>query len=279
MYKFSVSIVKTLLFCLVSGAVSAPSALAQQDFSIQSEVFQETRGIVVHLPENYNSENKEGYPVLYVLDPDFPDNDVAAQVDDLVAQAAREYHAAKIMPEAIVVGIKNVRRGIDFLPHYYSVTRDGKQVFGNGGKLLAFIKNELIPFAGKKFRTNGRRVFMGQSWGGQFVAYTLSQSPETFDAFVITSPAIGDAWSEKTFSALKQTLKQDLDFPDFVYVSVGADEEQDLLADYDHLTTLLKQHLPKQVKLYHEVNEGLNHDNNAQASQPKAMKMYFSASR
>jgi len=271
MYKFSVSIVKTFLFCLVSGAVSAPAALAQQVFSIQSDALQETREIIVHLPENYDPASKEGYPVLYVLDPDM--------LGDVAAQAARDYHKAEIIPETIVIGISNVRRGKDFLPHYYSVMRDGKQVFGNGGKLLAFIKNELIPYAGKKFRTNGRRVFMGQSWGGQFVAYALSQSPETFDAFIITSPSIGDNWSEKTFNALEQTLKQDLDFPDFVYVSVGGDETAELKNDYENLTSLLKQHLPKKVKLYHEVNEGLTHDSNGQISQPKAMKMYFSASR
>jgi len=278
MNNFGVSLVNAFLFYLSVGVISASPVMAQQDFSIQSEVFQETRGIVVHLPENYDPESKEGYPVLYVLDPDFPD-EVTAQVDDLVAQAAGDYHKAKMMPEAIVIGIKNVRRGIDFLPHYYSVTRDDKQVFGNGGKLLAFIKDELIPFAGKQFRTSGHRVFMGHSWGGQFVAYALSQSPETFDAYFITSPSIGDRWSEKTFNALKQTFKQDLDFPDFVYVSVGGDEEEDLKADYGNLSALLKQHLPKQVKFYHETNEGLNHANNGQASQPKATKMYFSAKR
>ena len=63
MFKFNTSFVKIFLFCLVSGAVSAQSALAQQDnFSIQSEILQETREIVVYLPENYDPDSKEGYP-------------------------------------------------------------------------------------------------------------------------------------------------------------------------------------------------------------------------
>ena len=276
MHKFSTSIVKIFLSCLAIATVAASSAMAQHEISIQSDALQETREIIVHFPENYDPNSKEGYPVIYVLDPDFPEDDVAAQGDDLLAQTAHDYHAAGIMPEAIVIGIRNVRRGIDFLPHYYSVTRDGNEVVGNGGKLLEFITNELIPFAGENFRTNGDRVFAGHSWGGQFVTYALSQSPETFDAYFITSPSISDDWREKTSDALKQILEQDLDFPDFIYVSVGGNDNPSPTTGYRNLISLLERHLPKEVTLYHEVNEGQDHSDNRRISQPKALKLYFS---
>jgi len=269
MFKFNSSFIKIFLFCLVSGAVSAPSALAQQDnFSIQSEILQETREIVVHLPENYDPGSKEGYPVLYMLDADH-------EADEIAARTAGEYYKAKMMPEVIVIAINNIRRGMDFLPHFISVDRDGKQVFGNGGKFLSFIKNELIPFASKKFRTNGRRVFVGHSWAGQFLTYTLSQSPELFDGYFITSPSIGK-YGDKTFGDLKRVLKQDLDLPAFVYVSVGGTEEPDLLADYGRLTAMLKQHLPAHVKLHLEINDGATHENSGDISIPTALKLYFS---
>ena len=80
MFKFSTSIVKIFLFFLVSGAVSDPSALAQQDnFSIKSEILQETREIVVHLPENYDPDSKEGYLVIYMLDADHEADEIAAR--------------------------------------------------------------------------------------------------------------------------------------------------------------------------------------------------------
>ncbi|MEE8295676.1 MAG: alpha/beta hydrolase-fold protein, partial [Sphingomonadales bacterium] len=174
MFKFSTSFVRAILFCLVSGAVAAPSALAQQDnFSIKSEILQETREITVHLPENYDPDSKEGYQVLYMLDGDH-------ETDEIAAKTAGEYHEALMTPEVIVIAIHNINRGMDFLPHFNSVKPDGKEVFGNGGKFLAFIEDELIPFVSKKFRTNGRRVFAGHSWAGQFVAYAFSQSPELF---------------------------------------------------------------------------------------------------
>ena len=57
MYKLAVSTLNAFLFCVVFGAASAPLALAQEKFSIRSEILQETREIIVHLPENYDPEN------------------------------------------------------------------------------------------------------------------------------------------------------------------------------------------------------------------------------
>lgn len=269
MYKFSTSVVKTILLCLVFGAVPASPALAQQEFSIQSDTLQQTREIVVYLPENYDPENTQGYPVLYMLDADHHD-------DEIAAQTARELHNAGTMPEVIVIALKNISRGLDFLPHHTtSAELNGERVYGNGGKLLAYIKNELIPFANNQFKTSDRRLFAGHSWAGQFVAYSLSQFPDLFDGYFITSPSIGE-YGDKTYDDLTRVFKQDLDFPAFVYVSVGSSEEPDLLTDYDRLTAILKQHLPAHTQFQLEVNEGATHDNNGSISVPTAMKLYFS---
>lgn len=280
MFKFNTSFVKIFLFCLVSWAVSAPPALAQasaqqDNFSIKSEILQETREIVVHLPENYDPDSKEGYPVLYMLDAGQGNHDGGHTYDEIVAQIAHEHYKAKIMPEVIVIGIKNIRRGYDLLPPFVSLELDGKQVFGNGDKFLAFIENELIPIASKKFRTNGRRVFMGHSMAGRFIAYSLSQSPELFDAYFITSQSVG-AYGDQIYNDLKLVFKQDLDFPTFIYVSVGGDEKPGMITYYERLTTLLEQHLPAQVKLFHENNAGKDHHSNEAISRSTALKMYFS---
>ena len=219
MFKRSVSVLKAFLFCIILGAVSAPITIAQQELSIQSESMQDAREIIVHLPKNYDQNREEGYPVIYMLD--------AGIKDKMTAELISYYNWAEVMPEAIVVGLKNVSRGVDFLPGNYSFEQEGKQYFGNGTNLLAYVKDELIPFIDEEFKTDGRKVFAGHSWGGQFVTYTLSQSPGLFDAYFITSPSFGpnERWSKKTFGAMEQILKQDLDFPDFVYLSVGEKED------------------------------------------------------
>jgi|GEM_PF-1195742 len=276
MPKLTIYVFKAILFCMVSAFVFSPSANAQEEFSIQSEHTQDTREFVVHLPKSYDPDREDGYPVIYMLD--------AGAADKLTAETAAFYHWGDLMPELIVISLKNVRRGPDFLPHYYSFeNNDGEQVFGNGRQLLSYIEEELIPYADRTLNTNGDKVFAGHSWGGQYLTYALSQSPGLFDAYFITSPAFGDdgEWSQKTFDALEQAFEKDQGFPDFIYLSSGGDgapgplSDAGLLPSYFHLAALLRQHLPEDVKLIHEVHENANHTSNSAISIAKALQLYF----
>jgi len=274
MYKLSVSILRIFLFYIAFAIASVPPANAQEEFSIQSESTQDTREIVVHLPKNYDPDRDEGYPVIYMLD--------AGSNDAMTAEMASFYHWGDLMPEVIVIGLKNVRRGWDFAPHYYSEEIDGEEVFGNGGKLLTYIENELIPFTDNQFNTNGNDAFAGHSAGGQYLAYVLGQSPGVFDAYFITSPALGpNEWAEKTLDALERSLKQDQDFPDLIYLTVGGDgspgplSDAGLLPDYYRLAALLRRHLPEEVEFHHEVHENANHTSNGAISMAKALQLHF----
>lgn len=277
MYKFSTRLIIALLYCTALAWASVPSANAQEAFSIESENMRETREVVVYLPENYDPGRDEGYPVLYMLD-------VPPKVK-LTAEIANYYYWGDLIPELIVIGLTDVG-GMDLRPHYYDREVDGKLVPGNGGKLLAYIENELIPFADNQFNTNGSNVVSGHSWGGQYLSYALSQSPGLFDAYFITSPAFGDdgEWSQKTFDALEEALKQDQDFPDLIYVSMGGDgvpgplSDAGLLPEYYRLAALLRRHLPEDVTLVHEVHEKANHTSNGAISIAKALQLYFATS-
>jgi len=270
MSKFLIQIKKTLQFFVAAGVMFASPAIAQQELSIESQAMQ--REIVVHLPKNYDADREDGYPVIYMLD--------AGLKDKLTAEIASYYNWGEIMPEVIVIGLKSIGRGLDFLPHYFDEENDGEQVSGNGGKLLAYIETELIPFANNQFNTNGNNAFAGHSWGGQYLTYALSQSPGLFDAYFITSPSFGydEKYSKETFDKLKHTLGQDLDLPDFIYVSVGGDEPARRLSDYYRLTALLKQYLREEVKLYNEIHDSAVHRSNGAISIPKAMQLYFATS-
>ena len=273
MHKLNIFAFRILMCTIAFAIASVQPAMAQEEFSIESENTQDTREIVVHLPKDYDPDREEGYPVIYMLD--------AGAADKMTAEIAGYYHWGDIMPEVIVIGLKNVGRGLDFAPHYFSVEQDGEEIFGNGDKLLAYIENELILFANKQFNTSGNNTFAGHSWGGQFVTYALSQSPDLFDAYFITSPSFGDKerWSIETFDRLKQTFEQDADFPEFVYLSAGENEERPArLADYHRLAALLQQYLPEGVKLHHEINDQANHTSNGAISMAKALQLYFAMS-
>ncbi|WP_416877320.1 alpha/beta hydrolase [Litorimonas sp.] len=265
-----------MLFCLALVA-SAPLANAQEEFSIQSESLQETRQVVVHLPANYDPDREEGYPVLYMLD-------VPRKVK-LTAEIANYYYWGDLIPELIVIGLIDVG-GMDLLPHYYEREVDGQPIAGNGDKLLAYIEKDLIPFADNQFNTNSNNVVSGHSWGGQYLSYMLSQSPGLFDAYFITSPSFGDSgqWGRKTYDALEQTLTQDQELPDLIYLSMGGDgapgplSDAALLPDYYRLTALLREHLLEEVELHHEVHHSANHTSNGAISMAKVLQLYFATS-
>ncbi len=275
MHRLSVSALKAILFCMAFAVASVPPAMAQE-FSIQSDALQETREIVVHLPENYDPGREEGYPVIYMLD--------AKPKFSLTAEIANYYYWGDLIPELIVIGLGDVG-GIDLLPPHFNREIGGQQVPGKGRELLAYIENELIPFADSHFNTNGNNVAAGHSWGGQYLTYVMSQSPGLFDAYFITSPAFGDSgeWSDKTFESLEQTLGQDQDFPELIYLSMGGDgypgplTDAHLLPEYYRLTALLRRHLPQEVRFMHEVHDSANHTSNGAISMTKALQLYFGA--
>jgi predicted alpha/beta superfamily hydrolase len=63
-------------------------------------------------------------------------------------------------------------------------TPAGQNGAGGGPKLLAFLKDELIPYITKKYPSNGSNILWGHSLGGLFVLYTLFTEPQLFDAYI-----------------------------------------------------------------------------------------------
>lgn len=258
------SLFKACTLFLIYGILGINSALAlTENFSLKSEILHETRRIVVHLPEGYDDKYKNGYSVIYMLD--------AGNDDVLTAKTAKQLNTAGILPKVIVVAIENIRRGYDFTRPYDMFGRGEERKKGNGDKFLAFIKMELIPKTNKKYRTNTRKIFMGHSAGGAFTSYLLSQLPDLFDGFLIFSPAPRNS-EDRLFQDYRDNFNRGVELPEFVYVSVGGDEEPRFQESYKSLTAFLKKHTPSSVKLKFEITEGANHMGNPEKSISRALK-------
>ena len=137
--------------------------------SIQSEILHESRKILIHLPDGYDT-SKQSYTVLYRLDGS------SNSLFGTVAVANRMTDIQKI----IIVAIENVNRDRDMMPvksNYYSGAIGGE-------KFLGFIETELIPIIENKYRTNHKRILCGQSLSGLFTLYALLTKPKLFDAYI-----------------------------------------------------------------------------------------------
>jgi uncharacterized protein len=136
--------------------------------SIHSEILQENRKLLIHLPDNYQTSG-QSYPVLYLLDGS--EYMLFNALSDLRRLGA---------PKMIIVAIRNTDRNRDMMP----VVAKGYPGPPRAEDFLSFIEKELIPSIEKTYRTNGQRILKGQSLSGLFTLYALLTKPTLFEAYI-----------------------------------------------------------------------------------------------
>jgi len=152
--------------------------------------------LFVGLPSSYAASDKV-YPVLYVLDA----NDAFVMLTEI----ARLLNKQGMMPELIIIGIGyNVNRSYDwqglrirdYTPTYLNPGAEipGGVSFPTSGKaetFLRIIREEIKPFIGEHYRVDPfDAAILGHSAGGLFGLYTLFHQPDTFNRYILGSPAI-----------------------------------------------------------------------------------------
>lgn len=148
---------------------------------IASAKIGEAREIWVSLPDGYDASG-ERYPVLYMMDGDF---NFSSGIIGGVRYAALQGH----IPDFIIVGIKNTDRSKDIFPEVV-VYGDGSRDGGRADRYLDFIREELMPYVDKSYRTERFRVLYGTSNTGFTAVYALFRGPDTADAYIAASATL-----------------------------------------------------------------------------------------
>ncbi len=208
---------------------------------IDSSALDEKRTLNIYLPPSYEETLLQTYPVIYLLDG--AANEDYHHVSGLV-QFLTMY---KLMPESIVVGIANVDRYRDFTS-LSTVPGDVKGIPNNGGSptFRAFLETELQPFIDATYRTNDRKMIIGQSLGGLIAAEILVENTDLFDTYIIVSPSLW--WNDKqTLSRFPEFLRNHPRLKKTVFLSVGTEGEgmNDLVGE---LAALFEKESPTTVK-------------------------------
>ncbi len=187
---------------------------------IHSSILNEDRTIQIQFPASYSWAIDRKYPTLFVLDGESHFEHTTASVNFLSDQAE--------IPEMILVAITSTIRIRDFTQSDWS-----SHWIGGGGaeNFKRFLAEELIPSIEKQYRANGFRILVGHSAGGQFVLYTLSSTPDLFQAYIALSPNLD--WDDKLPQrSLAESFDRTESLPVFVYVAwsddFGAALEDDL---------------------------------------------------
>lgn len=179
-------------------------ALTGAHFPLASVHTRQTYHIHVRVPDGYDPQGAQIYPVVYVLDGDSLWPILAANHLFLTYDDG--------LPEAIVVGIaygsfspEINARGVDFMPPGAEGREAGAPAFAQ------FLAAELLPLIEARYRADpGRRILFGQSRGGSFVLYSAFTDPDLFWGRIASNPAFaptGDFFFAEPQTASRPDLK------------------------------------------------------------------------
>jgi predicted alpha/beta superfamily hydrolase len=235
---------------------------------VRSNVLDERRRLLVHLPDSYRREPSRRYPVLYVLD--------GSRQDLHTAAAARVMARMGAMPEVIVVGLVNNSqdtRWRDYTPPYPTEDFDAGEARHprKADGFLRFVETEVIPYIERKYRTQPTRMIAGHSLGGLFVLYSLFEKPDLFQARFAFSPSV---WI--SHGRLRAELEKTLKTPrsTFLYLSLG-DQERDMAEPFAAITEVLRRLAPPTFRWRSDITRGATHAENDQLSTPAGLQAYY----
>jgi len=213
--------------------------------NIFSKILNEERTILVQLPQSYEKA-QDRYPGIYCLD---GDNLSLA----FVAATVRMLSHRKI-PEMFVVAIANTDRSRDMFP----VRLEGRPTTGGADKFLGFLNEELIPFVDQNYRTENFRVLYGASAAGLFTVYALLARPDSFSAYIASSPMIGrcpEFISKKT----KSLFDSGKSLRKILYITYGKDDAPPVTEAVPSFVKTIETAKPKDFKWKLKIIEDEGH--------------------
>ena len=142
--------------------------------------------VYVMLPDGYADSPDDTYPTLYLLD--------GGSLFPLLVGYYRYLLLGEEVPSMIIVGISygsDRFAGGNYRASDYTAPSDERDYWGGAGAYQAFLKNELMPWVEKTYRSRAdRRIVFGHSIGGQFVLYTAQTQPSLFWGHIASNPAL-----------------------------------------------------------------------------------------
>ena len=195
--KKTILIIITIIFSVFEYGAAQESYLYELGTkdSLHSNTLNEQREFWVQLPESYDQESKQLYPVVYVLDGGVHLKTVATVLS---------YYWGGFMPEMIIVGISNWENRTRDLTTSEVQTRHGatyNQETGGAENFTLFIEKELIPHIETNYPATGYRTLIGHSYAGLFAINMLINHSGTFDNYIAIDPSLD--WDDQKL--LKQS--------------------------------------------------------------------------
>lgn len=183
--------------------------------------------LYIKLPEDYAENTSMSYPVIYTTD--------AAWHMDMLS-GSTEY----LMPNVILVGISwqkgldDERAHVSRFKDYTVVEYENPEIQaqfqgGHASHHLDFIRSEVFEYIDANYRADpDERTYFGFSLGGAFGAYILLAQPDTFNHYILGSPAFGQRSLQYVIDLEAETALEQKHNDVDVFVTIGELEESEM---------------------------------------------------
>jgi hypothetical protein len=235
--------------------------------TLHSNILQEDRILNIYLPLGYHPDSTQTYPVIYLLDGSM--NEDFIHISGLVQFASFSW--VDMLPETIVVGIANVDRKRDFtFPTNIESDKISFPTTGGSASFINFIEKELQPYISSSYKTNTKKMIIGQSLGGLLASEILLSKPYLFDEYLIISPSIW--WDAQSLLSIS---KDHFAIDRKVYFAVG-NEGRVMKRDAHQLHKKIKTNSRNNEHVYFDYLPKHDHGNILHLAIYKAFERKFS---
>ena len=164
--------------------------------TLKSDIFENERTLRVYLPNGYDKERDEPYPVLYMNDGQniFSADTSMTSREWQMDETLSSFILSGDLEPMIVVGIDTpsyADRGNEYLPWPDEYLKPFIEK-PNGKSYPDFLQNEVIPMIESRFNVGTEakyRSLGGASYGGLITLYTALQTENIFANYLIESPS------------------------------------------------------------------------------------------
>ena len=188
--------------------------------------------LYIKLPEGYEENNDIEYPVIYFTHP-------VQHIEILSALTEN------LMEDVILVGIPWQKGRMKF--------KEDQNSYVN------FIRNDVFKTIENSYRADAdKRTYFGYSFGALLGAYILSKHPNTFENFILGSPAFGydPAVKQKIFELESNKSKERKKLNANVFVSYGTSEKEADKQHFEEFIAILENLDDESLTFEHIVVEG-----------------------
>jgi len=193
--------------------------------SFNSTLLNSERTLKIYLPDSYETQKENTYPVAIVFDAEY--------LFDIYVANAKLFAAREKAPEQIVVGIFQNQDDERYTDCDYSVDTGLPNEVSS--KFYGFIRDEILPYIEDNYRTSLFRTIVGNSLTANFTNYFFLESQPIFNAYININPSYAPDMNVK-LEAKSQSLNDEF----YYYLSFGNYNKDKNKTEINNVHNLLK---------------------------------------